>query len=158
MTEDSFINLFNENYPFERYILKTPVRINALFDDLLLTEIFVPETEIRPIIDENKHLVKYTEVPRNEIYVKVKSKHHHQSMRLAFYDFSEEIREEIEYAMIKDFGQYEWECLYIDFDAPLNDLQKALQTQYSLIKAKYGNCDIKNITCVNTLEICEKLK
>lgn len=159
MREEEFVNLFNENYPFERYIFKKPVQINSTFDDLLLTEIFIPETEIKPIVDDNGHFIKWSEMPWNEIYVKVKPKWDYQTMRLSFYDFAEHIREEIEWAVIKDFGQYEWECLYIDFDDSLDDLQKALQVQYSLIKLNYdGECKIKNIHCTDTLEVCKKLK
>lgn len=158
MREEEFINIFNENYPFERYILKEPVQINSLFDDLLLTEIFVPETKIKPIVDDNGHFIKWSEMPWNEIYVKVKPKWHHQSMRLSFYDFADHIRDEIEWAVIKDFGQYEWECLYIEFDDPSEkELLQALQIQYSLIKLNYGECKIKDISCTDTLKICEKL-
>jgi hypothetical protein len=46
MNDKEFIDVFNEYYPFERYILKNPKSIENLFDDLLLTEIFVPKTEI----------------------------------------------------------------------------------------------------------------
>lgn len=41
MEEEYFISVFNEGYPFERYIFKEPVKINALFDDLFLTELFI---------------------------------------------------------------------------------------------------------------------
>lgn len=158
MREEEFINIFNENYPFERYILKKPVQITSIFDDLLLTEIFVPETKIKPIVDDNGHFIKWSEMPWNEIYVKVKPKWHHQSMRLSFYDFAEQVRDEIEWAVIKDFGQYEWECLYIEFDDPSEkELLQALQIQYNLIKLSYGECKIKDISCTDTLKICEKL-
>ena len=49
--DNDFINTFNEYYPFERYIVKEPKKINYLFDDVLLTELFVPSTEIKPCID-----------------------------------------------------------------------------------------------------------
>jgi len=37
-----FLSVFNEYYPFERYIVKDPKSITYLFDDAILTEIFVP--------------------------------------------------------------------------------------------------------------------
>ena len=40
-----FINEYNNYYPFERYIVKTPKSINCLFDDVQLTELFIPSTE-----------------------------------------------------------------------------------------------------------------
>ena len=49
MNDKEFINTFNEYYPFERYIVKEPKKINYLFDDVLLTELFVPSTEIKPV-------------------------------------------------------------------------------------------------------------
>lgn len=47
--DKEFLSVFNEHYPFERYIVKEPKPIGNLFDDAFLTEIFVPETEIKPI-------------------------------------------------------------------------------------------------------------
>lgn len=32
MREEEFINIFNEYYPFERYVLKEPVQVNSIFD------------------------------------------------------------------------------------------------------------------------------
>ena len=52
--DKDFINIFNEFYPFERYIVRTPKSIEPVFDDLILTEIFVPKTEIKPIIHNDK--------------------------------------------------------------------------------------------------------
>ena len=69
--DKDFINIFNEFYPFERYIVRTPKSIEPVFDDLILTEIFVPKTEIKPIIHNDK-LVCFTGVEYDEIYVKVR--------------------------------------------------------------------------------------
>lgn len=41
--DKNFINTFNEYYPFEKLIIKEPKQINYLFDDVLLTEIFILE-------------------------------------------------------------------------------------------------------------------
>ena len=51
--DKEFVNTFNEYYPFERYIVKEPKKINYLFDDVVLTELFIPSTEIKPCVDEN---------------------------------------------------------------------------------------------------------
>lgn len=157
MREEEFINIFNNNYPFDKYILKNPVPINSRFDDLLLTEIFVPETHIKPILNDEGKFMYWSEMPWNEIYIKCKTKNS-EPFRLAFYDFAEDVRDEIEWAMIKDFDPYAWECLYIEFDEPSEDiLLQNLQIQYNLIKLNYGECKIKDIECINTLEICAKL-
>ena len=37
MNVEEFVNVFNEYYPFERYIVKTPKSIVYLFDDAQLT-------------------------------------------------------------------------------------------------------------------------
>ena len=42
MTDKEFIDTYNEYYPFERYIVKHPEKINYLFDDALLCELFIP--------------------------------------------------------------------------------------------------------------------
>ena len=47
--DEQFLNVFNSYYPFERYIIKDPKPIGNLFEDALLTEIFIPLTEIKPI-------------------------------------------------------------------------------------------------------------
>ena len=44
MTDKEFIDTYNEYYPFERYIVKNPEKINYLFDDALLCELFIPST------------------------------------------------------------------------------------------------------------------
>lgn len=38
-TDKEFIDTYNECYPFERYIVKNPEKINYLFDDALLEDI-----------------------------------------------------------------------------------------------------------------------
>lgn len=151
MTEEYFISVFNERYPFERYIFKESVKINTLFDDLFLTELFIPSTEIKPILDSTGDIVRFTEVPLNEIYVKVKGKF--GEARLSFFDFADDIREEIRYSLIMDFGQCEWESLYVqgddDDDEMLND---AIEGQRVLIEKKYGVCNIKDNISLNNEE------
>ena len=38
--DEEFINTFNEHYPFERYIVKEPKKINYLFDDVDVVSTF----------------------------------------------------------------------------------------------------------------------
>lgn len=141
--DKNFIYTFNEYYPFERYIVKTPQKINYLFDDALLSEIFIPNTEIKPILKDGR-IIYWTEINKNEIYVKIKSDV--GEMRFAYYDFDDSIRETIRGIIFEDFGQYEWQSLYVEYDDKndYEDLKNALVEQRSLIREKYGECKIKN--------------
>ena len=71
--DKEFLNTFNECYPFERYIIKEPKSIGNLFDDAVLTEIFVPYTEIKPILNDNGRLISFTKINKDEIYVKLRT-------------------------------------------------------------------------------------
>ncbi len=144
--DEEFKNVFNEYYPFEKYIVKTPKPINYLFDDLLLTEIFIPHTKIEPILydkkDGTKGIRTWTKIEEDEIYVKVKGVA--GESRLAYYDFADHIREEIRGIILDDFGGYEWQSLYCgDEGEELPELEKVLNEQKSLIEAKYGECFVK---------------
>lgn len=142
--DKEFLSTFNEFYPFERYILKTPKSINYLFDDAVLLEIFVPATEIKRIKDE--YIGEYyTKIEEDDIYVKIQGPA--GVMRMAYYDFAEHIRENIRVIVMEDFGQYEWQSLYVEYDDEENDyddLKELLLTQKKLILEKYGICNIKN--------------
>jgi hypothetical protein len=139
--DKDFIGTFNEYYPFERYIVKEPKQINYLFDDVVLTELFVPSTEIKPCVDEEGVFRGFTSINNEDIYVKLKCGD--AEFRMAYYDFEEHIREEIRDTVIKDF--IEWESLYVDYgDEYANEeLQEALLIQKQLIVNKYGECNIK---------------
>lgn len=144
--DKEFKNVFNEYYPFEKYIVKTPKPINYLFDDLLLTEIFIPHTKIEPILydkkDGTKGIRTWTKIEEDEIYVKVKGVA--GEARLAYYDFADHIREEIRGIILDDFGGYEWQSLYCgDEGEELPELEKVLNEQKFLIEAKYGECFVK---------------
>ena len=141
MDVKDFINVFNEYYPFERYIVKTPKSIVYLFDDALLTELFIPSTEIKPIVLDGQ-FIGHTKVPKNEIYVKVKGSS--GEMRFALFDFADSVIDDIMCIVISDFGGYEWECLYVDHEDDNEDLKTALLEQKRLIEEKYGECGIKN--------------
>ena len=144
---EDFINTFNEYYPFERYIVKEPKRVNYLFDDVVLTELFIPSTEIKPLVDENDKFQGFTKINDDEIYVKLKCKD--VEFRMAYFDFDEHIREEIRHIIYNDFGQYEWECLYVDHEDSEEELKEALQIQKNKIIEKYGSCEIKE-SCIIT--------
>ena len=151
MDEEYFISVFNERYPFERYIFKEPVKINRQFDDLFLTELFIPSTEIKPILDSTGDLIRFTEVPLNEIYVKVKGTF--GEARLSFFDFADNIREEIRCSLIMDFGQCEWESLYVQGDDDDDEMLKdAIEEQRILIERTYGVCNIKDNASLNNEE------
>ena len=140
--DKEFLSIFNEYYPFERYILKNPKPINNTFDDALLLELFVPETEIKPIVDDNGSLITYTSINLEEIYVKIKGPA--GVMRFGYFDFSSTVREDIRIIFIEDFGQYEYESLYVDHEGDNNeDLKELLTEQFFKIKEVYGNCKIK---------------
>lgn len=141
MDVKDFINVFNEYYPFERYIVKTPKSIVYLFDDALLTELFIPSTEIKPIVLDGQ-FIGHTNVPKNEIYVKVKGSA--GEMRFALFDFADAVIEDILYIIVSDFGGYEWEGLYVDHEDDNEDLKTALLEQKRLIEEKYGECGIKD--------------
>ena len=140
--DKNFLYTFNECYPFERYIIKEPKSIGNLFDDAVLTEIFVPYTEIKPILDDNGGLISFTGINKDEVYVKLRTIA--GEIRFGYFDFAEYIREEIRNIFVEDFGQYEYECLYVDHEDEDNaSLIEVLKTQKALIKEKYGECHIK---------------
>lgn len=127
--DNDFINILDEFYPFERYIVRTPKSIEPVFDDLILTEIFVPKTGVK----------------NDKIYVKVKGVV--GEMRIGYFDFAPHIREAIRDIVITDFGPYEWQSLYVqDEDEELPELEKVLSEQKALIEKKYEECVIKDDT------------
>ena len=135
--DKKFLNTFNECYPFEIYIIKEPKLIGNLFDDAYLTEIFVPDTKIEPILDDNGELITFTKINPKEVYVKLRTKA--GEIRFCYFDFSPYIREEIRDIFINDFGPYEYECLYVDYE-DTEDLERTLNEQKLLITEKYGKC------------------
>ena len=159
MTDKEFINTFNEYYPFERYIVKNPKRINYLFDDVLLTELFIPSTEIKPVVYEGG-FTYFTRINDDEIYIKLKCKNECDDkwveFRMAYYDFDDHVREEIRGIIISDFGAYEWESLYVEHeeDDDFNELKDSLKIQKKLIEDKYGVCNVKdNFIIEDTINI-----
>lgn len=124
--DEDFISIFNECYPFERYIVKNPKPINCLFDDAVLTEVFVPYTEIKPILHDGK-FIGHTSVNNDEVYVKIKG--NAGEMRFSYFDFSDGVRENIRDIIVGDMGEYEYESLYVDHEDEEPDLVEMLMTQ-----------------------------
>ena len=163
MTDKEFVNTFNEYYPFERYIVKNPKRINYLFDDVLLSELFIPSTEIKPVVYEGG-FTDFTRINDDEIYIKLKWKNECDDnlveFRMAYYDFDDHVREEIRGIIISDFGGYEWESLYVEHeeDDDYNELKDALKIQKKLIEDKYGVCNVKdNFIIEDTINILKRI-
>lgn len=156
--DEEFINTFNEYYPFERLIIKEPKKINYLFDDVLLTEIFIPDTEIKPLVDENGVFHGCTEINYDDIYVKLKCGD--SEFRMAYFDFNESIREEIRIIINNSFGDYEWQSLYVEYEEEYeyDELKDALKLQKQLITEKYGVCNIKeNFNITATIKMVNEL-
>lgn len=135
--DKEFLNTFNECYPFETYIIKEPKFIGNLFDDAYLTEIFVPNTKIEPILDDNGNYITSTKINPDEVYVRLRTKA--GEIRFGYFDFSQYIREQIQNIFINDFGDYAYECLYVDYE-DTEDLERTLNEQKLLITEKYGKC------------------
>lgn len=141
MAIQDFINTFNEYYPFDTYILKTPKQINTLFEEILITEIFIPNTNINPILSEERKNTCFTSINKKDIYVNVLVKG--MEFKMWFYDFAEHVQENIVNSVIDDFEPLEWENLYIDYEEETK-LSEILQEQQKLLILKYGFCNIKN--------------
>lgn len=143
--DEDFLTIFNEYYPFERYIVREPKSIGNLFDDALLLEVFVPNTEIKPILNPDGSICRWTRINQDEVYIKIKGPA--GVMRMRYYDFNSGIREEIFNIIYNDFGDYEWECLYVDHEDQ-EDLKNLLLDQRKKILEKYGKCNIRD--CYST--------
>ena len=146
-----FVNIFNEYYPLERYIIRKPVSIGTVFGDVMLTEIFVPYTEIKPIVDENnKFHGDFTKINKKEVYVKLKCDN--TEYRFSIADLSDTLVENIIYIFIDDFDAYNIESLYVDReDNDYSELKAVLDEEAKLITEKYGICNIKKAVRQNLL-------
>ena len=140
--DESFINVFNEYYPFEHYIVVDPKPINDE-GDVLLTGITVLETEIKPIFNDDGKIVSYTCVSIDDVIITLKCQG--TEFRFKYYDFNEHIRENIRDIMIDDFGAQEYEYLYIiPPEEESIKLKNVLLKQKQLIEEKYCKCVVKN--------------
>ena len=141
--DEDFLSLFNYHYPLERYIFEKPMSLGLDFDDVQLMEIFVPDTEIKPIIVDGQYIGS-TKVNPHKVYIRVKGPA--GEMRFGYMDFDSDIRETIRYNFYEDFGDY-FQYLYIDSEDEEIDKEvaKVLIKQYKLNIEKYGSCKIKNV-------------
>lgn len=151
MTSEEFVMEFNTYYPFERYIFNEPRSLGNVFDDAVVSEVFVPSTEIKPQFDRNGKFFGYNGIANDEVYIKLKTSV--GEMRIGYYDFAEHIREDIRWNVFNDFGGCEWEGLYVEHDDN-TDLKIALMKQKSMIEKKYGECKIKsNFQITDTINL-----
>lgn len=144
-SDKMFFEIFNNYYPFESYIVKEPKPINRLFDNVQLLEIYIPKTDIIPLLDDNGNLITFTRNRKIDEDILIKLKGPAGEFKLAYMDFNEHVRETIREIIIKDFGDCEWQSLYIDCgdEEDNNQLEKALQVQRELIEKEYGFCYTK---------------
>ena len=140
---EEFLSVFNDRYPFERYIFNTPCSLGNLFDDVLVTEVFVPSTEIKPYFSDNGQYLASNEISKDEIYLKLKGPG--GEFRMGLIDFDKSIYENVIFKLYEDFGDYAWESLYMDYDDEdeYDELQEVLLEQKRMITNKYGICNIK---------------
>lgn len=140
---EEFLSVFNDRYPFERYIFNTPCSLGNLFDDVLVTEVFVPSTEIKTYFFNNGQCFDSNEIPIDEVYLKLKGPG--GEFRMGLIDFDKPIYENVIFRLYEDFGDYAWECLYMDYDEEdaYDELQEVLLEQKRMITEKYGICNIK---------------
>lgn len=130
---DSFAFEFIEFYPLKRYIFTDPKPIENLFNNILLTEIFILSAETT--LDE------YTE---EEVCVKLFCEE--EIIKMSYFDFADHIKENIIDNFICDFGSDNWNsltCLIEPDDKEEEciidaDLESTLQLQKDLIEFKYG--------------------
>ena len=116
-------------------------------------------TEIKPLIDDEGGFHGYSKIPDDEIYVKLKC--NGVEFRMAYWDFNDHIREEIRWIVLEDFGGYEWQSLYVEYETEdkYDELKETIKTQYNLIKEKYGECEVKpNIDIIHTIELVNNCK
>ena len=113
----------------------------------MLTEIFVPNTKIEPILNDDGSLLDFTRINPNDVYVKLCTKA--GELRFGYFDFSETVRENIRDIFMDDFGGYEYECLYVEYE-DIEDLVRLLNEQKALITEKYGECVVKRENYITT--------
>ena len=116
---EDFLSVFNDRYPFERYIFNTPCSLGNLFDDVLVTEVFVPSTEIKPYFSDDGQYIDSTEVPVDEIYLKLKGPG--GEFRMGLIDFDKPIYENVIFKLYEDTELYDrhvklYRCPYELYD------------------------------------------
>ena len=142
MNDKEFINVFNEYYPFEHYIINNPKSIND-DDDVLLIGITVPETKIQSIYNVDGNFVFNTQVSKGDIVVILK--YAFVEFTFKYYDFNDHIRDNIRSIIIDDFGAKEYEYLYIEPNEKESiELKNILLKQKEIIEKEFGYYNIKD--------------
>ena len=133
--DEDFLSLFNYHYPLERYIFEKPMSLGLDFDDVQLMEIFVPDTEIKPIIVDGQGNKQMIADRVGQIRAQI-------STTTSDFD-KEKLQERLAKLAGGDYFQY----LYIDSEDEEIDKEvaKVLIKQYKLNIEKYGSCKIKNV-------------
>ena len=127
---DEFLKIFNNYYPFEKYIFLTPLEYTKAMH---VSEIYVKET---PDGDFNKEDVLIT------------LKCSDGTVDFSYFGFSNDFQEVISLGFRLDLGYKEFKMLYSERECE-KELNKKLTQQYNMIIAKYGKCHIKE--CCNKL-------
>ena len=125
-----FVMDFIEFYPFERYIFTNPKPIDT-FEQLKLKEIFT-------VYGSNYDMGLLLESPCGEV-------------KLSYWDFDYDVRNNISAMFVEDLGNHEYECLYIDYEDDETLISK-LKKQKELLLAKYNKCIVKNTPCSNLIQ------
>ena len=121
---DIFLNIFNDYYPFERYIFITPLEHTKTMH---IPEIYVKET---PDGDFNKEDVLIT-LEYSDV-----------SVNFDYFGLSNELKYKLAEGFRNDLGYKEFEMLYSERECK-EKLGQKLTYQYTMCIAKYGECYIK---------------
>jgi hypothetical protein len=127
---DIFLNIFNDYYPFERYIFIAPLEYPKTMH---VSEIYVKEI---PDGDFNPE----------DVLITLKSSD--GEIEFSYFGLSNDLQGKISDGFRLDLGYREFEMLYSERECE-KELGKKLTQQYKLIMQKYGECHIK--------ENCNKL-
>lgn len=127
---DEFLKIFNNYYPFERYLFFTPLKYTKT---MYVTEIHVKE---KPEATFDREGVLITlKTPQGEL-------------EFSYFAFSDDLQGVIYSGFRLDLGYREFEMLCTEKGCE-KELGEKLTQQYNLIMQKYGECHIK--------ERCDKL-
>lgn len=123
----NFIQIFNDYFPYERYRFKTPISISSVHDKMYMTEINIPKQKVNKYIPYNNDAIR--------IIV-------NDSFCFSLTDFCDSIQQDIAAAVVEDFGQYEFQSLYCEYEdeedyVALNNRLKEVQEENSKFPSKW---------------------
>lgn len=143
MTTEEFLNIFNEDYPYERYIFKNPKPISIAFNKLLLTEIWIPYTKIEPVLYDlngKKAISYWTKIPDSDVNVKC-STESGEIILFNYYDFCDGVQENIISNWLEEIGDA-YQQMYIDYEDK-SDRDSMFEEQRLLNIKHYGDARVK---------------